>query len=48
MGTSAQVSDQSVPLPDLPELQLQSSLPDSRSEYTEDLTDIMPSYVEYF
>ena len=52
MGTSAQTSaqarDQSEPLPDLPELQLQSSLPDSKSEYTEYLTDFVPSYVEYF
>ena len=41
MGTSAQARDQSAPLLDLPELQFQSSLPDSRSEHTEDIADIM-------
>ena len=48
MGTSTHARDQSAPLPDLPELQLQSSLPDSISEHTEDITDIMPRHVEYF
>ena len=40
MGTSAQARDQSAPLSYLPELQFQS-LPDSISEHTEDITDIM-------